>query len=143
MDGASFTEAGMNRFTESTTPDEFEKDENRILVVANKYLTGFDQPKLAAMYIDKPLAGVLAVQALSRLNRAEPSLGKRSEDLFVLDFFNKVEDIKAAFDPFYTSTTLSEPTDVNVLHELRSTLLSVGVFEQEEIDEYFENYDAR
>lgn len=140
VDGASFTEAGMNGFPESKTPEEFEKDENRILVVANKYLTGFDQPKLAAMYIDKPLAGVLAVQALSRLNRAEPSLGKRSEDLFVLDFFNKVEDIKAAFDPFYTSTTLSEPTDVNVLHELRSTLLSVGVFEQEEIDEFTELY---
>jgi len=140
VDGATFTEAGINGFPDTKTPEVFDKDENRILVVANKYLTGFDQPKLAAMYIDKPLAGVLAVQALSRLNRAAPSLGKRSEDLFVLDFYNKIEDIKAAFDPYYTSTTLSEPTDVNVLHELRSTLLSVGVFEQENIDEFTELY---
>lgn len=140
VDGATFTEAGINGFPETKTAEEFDKDENRILVVANKYLTGFDQPKLAAMYIDKPLAGVLAVQALSRLNRAKPSLGKRSEDLFILDFYNKIEDIKGSFDPYYTSTALSEPTDVNILHELRSTLLSVGVFEQEEIDEFFELY---
>lgn len=135
-----YTEASLNGFPETKTAEEFDKDENRILVVANKYLTGFDQPKLAAMYIDKPLAGVLAVQALSRLNRAKPSLGKRSEDLFILDFYNKIDDIKASFDPYYTSTALSEPTDVNVLHELRSTLLSVGVFDQEEIDEFSELY---
>ncbi|MBQ3636655.1 MAG: type I restriction endonuclease subunit R [Bacteroidales bacterium] len=136
VDGSDFTEASINGFPETKTAEEFDKDENRILVVANKYLTGFDQPKLAAMYIDKPLAGVLAVQALSRLNRANPSLGKRSEDLFILDFYNKIDDIKASFDPYYTSTALSEPTDVNVLHELRSTLLSVGVFDQEEVDEF-------
>lgn len=140
VDGSDFTEASINGFPETKTAEEFDKDENRILVVANKYLTGFDQPKLAAMYIDKPLAGVLAVQALSRLNRAKPSLGKRSEDLFILDFYNKIDDIKASFDPYYTSTALSEPTDVNVLHELRSTLLSVGVFEQEEIDEFSDLY---
>lgn len=140
VDGVEFTEASLNGFPDTKTAEEFDKDENRILVVANKYLTGFDQPKLAAMYIDKPLAGVLAVQALSRLNRAKPSLGKRSEDLFILDFFNKVDDIKEAFDPFYTATALSEPTDVNILHELRSTLLSVGVFDQEEIDEFADLY---
>lgn len=140
VDGSDFTEASINGFPETKTAEEFDKDENRILVVANKYLTGFDQPKLAAMYIDKPLAGVLAVQALSRLNRAKPSLGKRSEDLFILDFYNKIDDIKASFDPYYTSTALSEPTDVNVLHELRSTLLSVGVFDQEEIDEFSDLY---
>ena len=140
VDGTEYTEAGINGFAESKTAEEFNKDENRILVVANKYLTGFDQDKLAAMYIDKPLAGVLAVQCLSRLNRIEPSLGKRSEDLFVLDFYNKLDDIKAAFDPYFTVTTLSEPTDVNILHELRSTLLSVGVFEQEEVDEFADLY---
>ncbi len=138
--GADFTEASINGFPETKTAEEFDKDENHILVVANKYLTGFDQPKLVAMYIDKPLTGVLAVQALSRLNRANPSLGKRSEDLFILDFYNKIDDIKASFDPFYTSTALSEPTDVNVLHELRSALLSVGVFDQEEIDEFSDLY---
>lgn len=140
VDGVEYTEAGINGFSELKTPEEFDKDEYRIIVVANKYLTGFDQPKLAAMYIDKPLAGVLAVQALSRLNRSAPSLGKRSEDLFVLDFYNKVDDMKASFDPYYTSTSLSEPTDVNVLHELRSTLLSVGVFEQEEVDTFSDLY---
>lgn len=140
VDGVKHSESSLNGFSETKTPEEFNKDENRILVVANKYLTGFDQPKLAAMYVDKPLAGVLAVQALSRLNRAKPSLGKRSEDLFILDFFNKIDDIKESFDPFYTLTSLSEATDVNILHELRSTLLSVGVFEQEEIDEFSELY---
>ncbi len=140
VDGTDYTEAGINGFPETKTAEEFDKDENRILVVANKYLTGFDQPKLAAMYIDKPLAGVLAVQALSRINRANRPLGKRNEDLFILDFYNEIDDIKASFDPYYTSTALSEPTDVNVLHELRSTLLSVGVFEQEEIDEFSDLY---
>ena len=140
IDGAEFTEASLNGFPETQTPEEFEKDENRILVVANKYLTGFDQPKLTAMYIDKPLGGVLAVQAISRLNRSAPSLGKISEDLFVLDFYNTLDEIKEAFDPFYTSTTLTEPTDVNVLHDLRSTLLSVGVFDQEDIDQFIELY---
>ena len=100
--------------------------------MANKYLTGFDQPKLCAMYIDKPLDGVLAVQALSRLNRAAPDLGKLSEDLFILDFYNTKEGIKDAFDPFYTATTLSEATDVNILHQLKNTLLSFGVFDMDE-----------
>jgi len=88
VDGVEYTEAEMNGFSESDTRDKFDEDEYRILVVANKYLTGFDQPKLSAMYVDKKLQGVLAVQALSRLNRSSPKLGKRTEDLFVLDFFN-------------------------------------------------------
>ena len=98
--GKEYTEPGLNGFPESQTAEEFEKDENRILVVAKKYLTGFDQPKLCAMYIDKPLDDVLAVQALSRLNRAAPELGKRSEDLFIMDFYNSTESMKEAFDPF-------------------------------------------
>ena len=140
VNGTSYTEEFLNGFAESKTAEEFDKDENRLIVVANKYLTGFDQPKLTAMYIDKPLAGVLAVQALSRLNRSAPSLGKRSEDLFVLDFYNTTDEIKEAFDPYYKSTSLSGPTDPNILHELRSTLLSVGVFEQTDIDEFIELY---
>ena len=135
-----YTEAGMNGFPDSQTAERFDADDNRILVVANKYLTGFDQPKLCAMYVDKPLAGVLAVQALSRLNRSAPDLGKLSEDLFILDFYNTQDDIKEAFDPFYTSTTLSEATDVNILHELKSTLLSFGVFDMEEVDAFIELY---
>ena len=138
--GKDFTEAGMNGFPDSKTAENFESDDYRILVVANKYLTGFDQPKLCAMYVDKPLDGVLAVQTLSRLNRAAPELGKLSEDLFVLDFYNSKDGIKDAFDPFYTATTLSEETDVNILHELRATLLGFGVFEQEDINAFMDLY---
>ena len=135
-----YTEAGMNGFPDSQTAENFDTDDYRILVVANKYLTGFDQPKLCAMYVDKPLDGVLAVQALSRLNRSAPDLGKLSEDLFILDFYNTQEVIKEAFDPFYTSTTLSEATDVNILHELKNTLLSFGVFEMDEVDRFIDLY---
>lgn len=136
----AYTEAGLNGFPETDTATKFDEDDNRILVVANKYLTGFDQPKLCAMYIDKPLAGVLAVQALSRLNRSAAELGKRNEDLFVLDFYNSVDDMKAAFEPFYTATTLSGATDVNVLHELMTTLLTVGVFDMDEVTQFSDLY---
>lgn len=112
VDGMEYTEADMNGFAETETKDKFDTDDYRLLVVANKYLTGFDQPKLCAMYVDKKLSGVLCVQTLSRLNRAAPKWGKKTEDLFVLDFFNSVEDIKAAFDPFYTATSLSKATDL-------------------------------
>jgi type I restriction enzyme R subunit len=140
VDGIEYTEAGMNGFAESETKDKFDTDEYRLLVVANKYLTGFDQPKLCSMYVDKKLASVLCVQALSRLNRSAPKLGKKTEDLFVLDFFNRVDDIKTAFDPFYTSTTLSEATDVNVLHELKDSMDDVGVYEWHEVEDFIKRY---
>ncbi|MCH5598248.1 type I restriction endonuclease subunit R [Niabella ginsengisoli] len=147
VDGIEYTEAQMNGFPESETKDKFDEDEYRILVVANKYLTGFDQPKLSAMYVDKKLQGVLAVQTLSRLNRSANKLDKRTEDLFVLDFFNSVEDIKMAFDPFYTSTTLSSATDINVLHELKDSLDDSGIYEQDEVEDfnkkYFNKVDAQ
>lgn len=147
VDGIEYTEADLNGFAEKDTRDNFDSDDYRMLVVANKYLTGFDQPKLCTMYVDKKLQGVLAVQALSRLNRAADKLGKKTEDLFVLDFFNEVDDIKAAFDPFYTSTSLSGATDVNVLHELKGTLDDVGVYEWSEVEDfvtkYFDGLDAQ
>jgi type I restriction enzyme R subunit len=136
VDGIEYSEAELNGFAEKDTRHKFDEDEYRILVVANKYLTGFDQPKLCAMYVDKKLQGVLAVQALSRLNRAATKLGKKTEDVFVLDFFNPSADIKTSFDPFYTATSLSEATDVNVLHELKDVLDDVGVYEWSEV-EYF------
>jgi type I restriction enzyme R subunit len=142
VDGVTYTEAEMNGFAESDTRDRFDDDDYRLLVVANKYLTGFDQPKLTTMYVDKKLQHVLAVQALSRLNRSAPKLGKRTEDLFILDFFNDVADIKAAFDPFYTVTTLSSATDVNVLHELKESLDQVGVYEWQEVEEFVTHYFA-
>jgi len=140
VDGIDYTEVGINGFSEGKLAEEFEKDENRILVVANKYLTGFDQPKLCAMYVDKRLGGVIAVQALSRLNRSANELNKESEDLFILDFFNKADEIKDSFDPFYTATTLSGPTNVNVLNELRGTLLEYGVFDAEEVAQFIYLY---
>jgi len=103
-------------------------------------LTGFDQPKLCAMYIDKKLAGVQCVQALSRLNRSAPKLGKKTEDLFILDFFNLTDDIKTSFDPFYTATSLSEATDINVLHELKDVMDDVGVYEWAEVENFVERY---
>lgn len=141
--GIEYTEDSINGFPEKDTKDKFNEDDYKLLVVANKYLTGFDQPKLTTMYVDKKLQGVLAVQALSRLNRAANKLGKRTEDLFILDFFNSTEDIKAAFDPFYTSTTLSQATDVNVLHDLKAELDEVGVYEWEEVEEFVERYFAK
>lgn len=138
--GVEYTEDEMNGFASKDISEKFDSDEYKLLVVANKFLTGFDQPKLCAMYVDKKLQSVLAVQALSRLNRAAPKYGKKTEDLFVLDFFNKTEDIKASFDPFYTSTTLSEATDINVLHELKDSLDDLGVYESSEVDEFFEKY---
>lgn len=136
VDGIDYTESQMNGFSDSETRDKFDEDEYRILVVANKYLTGFDQPKLTAMYVDKKLQGVLAVQALSRLNRSANQLNKRTEDLFVLDFFNSSDDIKKSFDPFYTATALSRETDVNVLHDLKEALDAEGIYESEEIEEF-------
>lgn len=142
VDGMKYTEAEMNGYPESETREKFDTDDYRLLIVANKYLTGFDQPKLTAMYVDKKLQFVLAVQALSRLNRSAPKLGKRTEDLFILDFFNSVDDIKTAFDPFYTVTTLSEATDVNVLHELKDALDQAGVYEWQEVEDFVTRYFA-
>lgn len=140
IEGIKYTEAQMNSFPESETKDQFDADEYRMLVVANKYLTGFDQPKLSAMYVDKKLQGVLAVQTLSRLNRSANKLNKKTEDLFVLDFFNSIEDIQQSFDPFYTATSLSGATDINVLHELKDSLDNSGIYEQSEVDDFNEKY---
>lgn len=142
VNGVDYTEDGVNGFASKDISDNFDSDEYRLLVVANKFLTGFDQPKLCAMYVDKKLQGVLAVQALSRLNRSSSKYGKKTEDLFVLDFFNSAEEIKESFDPFYTSTTLGKATDINVLHDLKNTLDELGVYEQSEVDEFFGKYFA-
>lgn len=136
VDGIEHTEASLNGFPGNDIPEEFDKDEYKMLVVANKFLTGYDQPKLHSMYIDKKLQGVLAVQAISRLNRCNDKLGKK--DTFVLDFYNSVEEIKSAFDPFYTATSLSQPTDANVLHDLKEALDEFGIYEQHETTEFNE-----
>jgi type I restriction enzyme, R subunit len=142
IDGVEYTEDSLNGFPSKDIENKFDSDKYRLLVVANKYLTGFDQPKLSTMYVDKMLQGVLAVQAISRLNRCNHKLGKRTEDMFVLDFFNSTDDIKNAFDPFYTSTSLSKATDVNVLHELKEALDTVGVYDRPEVEQFNQLYFA-
>lgn len=154
INGIEYTEDSINDFPsnlDTTKPSDpgyisdkiaryVDMDEYRILVVANKYLTGYDQPKLTAMYVDKKLQGVMAVQALSRLNRSSDKLGKKTEDLFILDFYNTIEDIKKSFDPYYTATSLSEATDINILHELKSNLSDAGVYEWSEVEDFVEKY---
>ena len=132
IDGNEYTEDILNGFPGKDIPDKFKTDDYRILVVANKFLTGFDEPLLHTMYVDKKLQSVLAVQTLSRLNRCNNKMGKA--DTFILDFYNTIEEIKTAFDPFYTATSLSQATDVNVLHDLKESLDEVGVYEWDEVE---------
>lgn len=126
----SYTESEMNGFSEKELPQKFHTDEYKVLLVAEKYQTGFDEPLLHTMYVDKPLSGIKAVQTLSRLNRTCP--GK--EDTFVLDFVNDPEDIKAAFQPYYESTLLSEETDPNILYDLQADIEQYQVFTEEEVN---------
>lgn len=128
------TEASLNGFSSASIPSEFEKSENRFLIVANKYQTGFDQPLLHTMYVDKKLGGVNAVQTLSRLNRSHPL----KKETFVLDFANTAEDIKAAFDPFFETTILGEATDPNKLFDLQDTLDNYQVYSREQVFEFSE-----
>lgn len=117
--GIEYSEPTMNGgISEAGLPMEFDKDESRVLIVANKYQTGFDQPKLHTMYVDKKLSGVKAIQTLSRLNRIHA--GK--EDTFVLDFVNDPEDIKESFAPFYRVTTLGNDIEPNELYTIERTI---------------------
>ena len=133
-DGAvDFTETGMNGISDKQTAGTFDQDENRFLVVANKFQTGFDQPLLVAMYVDKPLSGVHAVQTLSRLNRIHPP---RKESTIVLDFVNQAEHIQEAFKPYYETTVLSEGTDPNLLYEHERKLSDFRFYTQDEVDNF-------
>ncbi|MHB1666078.1 type I restriction endonuclease subunit R [Thiomonas sp.] len=118
---------------------DFATDEYRVLLVANKFQTGFDQPLLHSMYVDKRLAGVLAVQTLSRLNRTCP--GK--EETFVLDFVNKSQDILEAFTPYYRTATLSGVSDPNIPHRLKDKLDAVGVYLPAEVETFVRALMAR
>ncbi len=140
--GESYTESGMNSagqehvIGERQTAAEFEKPEYRFLVVANKFQTGFDQPLLHTMYVDKKLGGVNAVQTLSRLNRTHP--GKTGTT--VLDFANEAEEIRKAFEPYYETTLLSEETDPNLVYEVQDRLLDFGVFRADDIETFARVY---
>lgn len=132
LDGNEYTEAGLNGFGDTKTKEKFHSDEYRFLIVANKYQTGFDEPLLQTMYVDKKLGGVTAVQTLSRLNRICPN----KEDTFVLDFYNAHEDIYNAFKDYYETTALSEGTDPNKLFDLKDILDRFQIYAQTDIDEF-------
>jgi len=133
-DGVS--EPEMTGYGEKELPEAFEKDEYKLLIVADKYQTGFDQPLLHTMYVDKKLSGVKAVQTMSRLNRMHP--GK--EDTFILDFANARQTILDSFQPYYEITSVTEETDVNHLYDLKAKLDEFQVYWTQEIEAFANVY---
>lgn len=130
----ALTSAGLNGFPDAKIPKEFKKDPYRILIVADMFQTGFDEPLLQTMYVDKPLYDIAAVQTLSRLNRACP--GK--DEVYVLDFANKTSVIEAAFSKFYRTTILSGETDPNKLYDLISLMESYQVYDENDVEKLVE-----
>ena len=142
--GITYTEEKLNTtktgktIKEKALPAAFHTDEYGMLIVAEKYQTGFDEPLLHTMFVDKKLSGVKAVQTLSRLNRTM----RGKVDTFVLDFVNTAEDIRKAFEPYYEETVLEEETDPNVIYDLKNTLDEFRVYQQMEIDRFAEIFYA-
>jgi type I restriction enzyme R subunit len=132
--GNKETEASLNGFPSADIRDRFKEDPYRFLVCADKFQTGYDEPLLHTMYVDKTLAGIKAVQTLSRINRAHP----KKSDCFILDFANETEAIAFAFQDYYKTTILSEETDPNALHDLRRTLDDARVYTADEVGELVE-----
>ncbi len=137
--GEEMSEADMNKFPDDDNdiPCQFRKQEYRFLIVAEKFQTGFDQPLLHTMYVDKQLSGVAAVQTLSRPNRAYKP---HKHDTFILDFYNSADEIKEAFQDYYTTTILSEETDANKLNDLEDGLAEYQIYTQEDVQRYFTLY---
>lgn len=129
--GKKVTESDLNGFPSSQIPEKIQEDPYRFLICADKFQTGYDEPLLHTMYVDKVLSGVKAVQTLSRLNRAHP----QKNDTFVLDFANDAETIQKSFEPYYRTTILSQTTDPNKLHDLKTDLDAHQVYAQTEIDQ--------
>ena len=126
----ALTSAAMNGFPDADIPSAFKKDPYRLLIVADMFQTGFDEPLLHTMYVDKMLYDIKAVQTLSRLNRCHP----KKRDTFVLDFYNKPEDIQKAFSTYYKTTILSGETDPNKLYDLIATMEEYQVFSTDEVE---------
>ncbi|PZT48923.1 DEAD/DEAH box helicase [Helicobacter valdiviensis] len=135
INGETYSESALNGFSENALKEEFKKDKYKFLIVAEKYQTGFDEPLLHTMYVDKALSGVSAVQTLSRLNR----VCKDKEDTFVLDFVNSHEEIAKSFSTFYEQTYLGEKSDDEKIFELKSNLLEYEIYTQDEIDTFVES----
>lgn len=134
--GRKVTEAILNSFPSSRIEESFKEDPYRFLIVADKFQTGYDEPLLHTMYVDKPLSGIKAVQTLSRLNRAHP----KKHDTFVLDFLNDTDSIAASFADYYRTTILSEETDPNKLHDLKADLDGYQVYTWSQVEEFVELY---
>ena len=136
LDDQEVSEALLNGFPESSTAERFQEDPYRILICADKFQTGYDEPLLHTMYVDKHLSGIRAVQTLSRLNRFHP----KKSDTFVLDFMNTTKVIKESFEDYYRTTILSDETDPDKLHDLKGGLDQAQIYSQEEIDDLVEKY---
>ena len=134
--GQSVTEAKLNGFSSNDIAKRIKKDPYRFLVCADKFQTGYDEPLLHTMYVDKRLSGVRAVQTLSRLNRAHP----RKHDVFVLDFQNDADAIRRAFEPYYRTTLLADETDPNKLHDLKAVLDGYQVYGDVDVDVFVSKY---
>lgn len=136
FNGRKVTEADLNGFPSNKIPQMLKSDPYRFLIVANKFVTGFDEPLLHSMYVDKTLAGVQAVQALSRLNRAHP----QKHDTFILDFADNAETVKFAFQDYYKATVLAGETDPNTLHDLKNELDAHQVYAWDDVEELVNRY---
>ena len=134
--GQSVTEASLNGFSSAKIAERIQEDPYRFLVCADKFQTGYDEPLLHTMYVDKTLSGIKAVQTLSRLNRANPKKG----DVFVLDFLNDADTIRDAFADFYRATILADETDPNKLHDLQADLDAAQVYAPDQIDLFVRRY---
>lgn len=134
--GQKVTEATLNGFPSSMIAQKIQEDPYRFLVVADKFQTGYDEPLLHSMYVDKPLAGIKAVQTLSRLNRSHP----QKHDVFVLDFHNDTETIRLAFSDYYRTTILSQESDPNKLHDLKADLDRYQVYNDEQVEQLVDLY---
>ena len=135
-DGAKVTESSLNGFSSNLIADKIQEDPYRFLVCADKFQTGYDEPLLHTMYVDKALSGVKAVQTLSRLNRAHP----KKHDAFVLDFSNDADTVQAAFADYYRTTILAEETDPDRLHDLKAALDGCQVYSPTNVDDLVEQY---
>ncbi len=135
-DGAKVTEASLNGFSANLIVDKIQEEPYRFLVCADKFQTGYDEPLLHTMYVDKALSGVKAVQTLSRLNRAHP----KKHDAFVLDFANDADTVQDAFADYYRTTVLAEETDPDRLHDLKAALDGYQVYDSAQVDELVDRY---
>ena len=134
--GEKVSEATLNGFLSSKIAERFQEDPYRFLICADKFQTGYDEPLLHTMYVDKTLSGIKAVQTLSRLNRAHP----KKHDVFVLDFLNDTETITEAFSTYYRTTVLADETDPNKLHDLQADLDGAQVYSADQVKEFVQRY---